>query len=220
MHNKLAAHRSVAGALESLHALSRTPQRNKYATALEALTGASSTISSVTTRALSEKYGDHSVDEALADEVRLSLKTIIYQAWRSKGTIATKIVDHLACFEQGSPKEVRGQIELKSTKCNHEIMCSVQQMIAANLNNAKKLRDAVVSSKDKPENQRRAKALKEIMRKPKSPINDHLCRSLGDAVFAFCAPEDAIILTTNITDHAVLAESLGKIAQQAEYAKK
>jgi hypothetical protein len=39
------------------------------------------------------------------------------------------------------------------------------------------------------------------------------CRRLGDAFFALYAPPDAVILTTNIKDHAPLAEALGKQAR-------
>jgi hypothetical protein len=38
------------------------------------------------------------------------------------------------------------------------------------------------------------------------------CQALGDAYFAFFAPDDADILTTNLKDHCPLAESIGKTA--------
>lgn len=49
-----------------------------------------------------------------------------------------------------------------------------------------------------------------MYRNPKRPIEDKDCRSLGDAVFAFLAPDGATILTTNERDHKPLAEALGK----------
>jgi hypothetical protein len=39
------------------------------------------------------------------------------------------------------------------------------------------------------------------------------CRKLGDAFFALCAPQDAVILTTNLKDHAPLANAMGKGAK-------
>jgi hypothetical protein len=44
------------------------------------------------------------------------------------------------------------------------------------------------------------------------PLDNSKCRSLGDAVFAFLAPVDSVILTTNIKDHRPLAQALGKSA--------
>jgi hypothetical protein len=43
-------------------------------------------------------------------------------------------------------------------------------------------------------------------------LDNGKCRSLGDAVFAFLAPADSVILTTNVKDHQPLAEALGKSA--------
>ncbi len=42
------------------------------------------------------------------------------------------------------------------------------------------------------------------------PGDEKTCRSLGDAIFAFFAPADAAILTTNERDHRPLAAALGK----------
>jgi hypothetical protein len=39
-----------------------------------------------------------------------------------------------------------------------------------------------------------------------------ICRSLGDAIFAFFAPDDCIIVTTNLKDHEPLARALNKSA--------
>jgi hypothetical protein len=56
---------------------------------------------------------------------------------------------------------------------------------------------------------RRLKALK-ALKGNKLTAKD--CIGLGDAVFAFFAPNQSAILTTNIKDHAPLAASLGKQA--------
>jgi hypothetical protein len=64
----------------------------------------------------------------------------------------------------------------------------------------------------KPENQKMHQALRHILRTPKRAFSDNQCRNLGDAVFAIMAPDDAVILTTNIKDHAPLASALGKTA--------
>jgi hypothetical protein len=44
----------------------------------------------------------------------------------------------------------------------------------------------------------------------KVDITDEKCRDLGDAIFVALAPDDAVILTTNVRDHALLANAIGK----------
>ena len=78
--------------------------------------------------------------------------------------------------------------------------------------NLRKLRQASSKLPPKTENTRRAQALRELIRKPKRKVDDKTCRALGDAVFAFFAPSDAVVLTTNLKDHGPLAEALGKRA--------
>jgi hypothetical protein len=72
--------------------------------------------------------------------------------------------------------------------------------------------DALKAQAPKAENNRRYQALRHIHRTPTKPFSDSLCRSLGDAVFALRAPHDCVILTTNIKDHAPLAQAIGKVA--------
>ena len=52
--------------------------------------------------------------------------------------------------------------------------------------------------------------LKFYVSTPKKPISNQECKKLEDAVFAFFAPADSIILSTNIRDHLPLANALGK----------
>ena len=49
-----------------------------------------------------------------------------------------------------------------------------------------------------------------VMARMKGRASD--CRNLGDAVFAFFAPNTSAILTTNIRDHRPLAAAVGKTA--------
>jgi hypothetical protein len=62
---------------------------------------------------------------------------------------------------------------------------------------------------DKPETTKRRQALKQLARLPKRRLSEKDCRNLGDAVFAFQCPKDATILTTNLSDHRVLATAVG-----------
>jgi hypothetical protein len=75
-----------------------------------------------------------------------------------------------------------------------------------------KLRASIPETSTRDEDRKRRAALKQLLR-PKSNIDRETCRELGDAVFAFFCPDDAVILTTNIRDHKPLAEALGKKAQ-------
>jgi hypothetical protein len=76
------------------------------------------------------------------------------------------------------------------------------------------LRDAIPESSARDEDRNRRKVLKQLINTPKLPLTEQQCRWLGDAIFAFFCPEDAVILTTNIKDHKPLAEAIGKIAEQ------
>ena len=64
----------------------------------------------------------------------------------------------------------------------------------------------------RPEDARRREALKKLAVHPNSRFERKDCRALGDAYFAFFAPTNADILTTNIKDHLPLASALGKKA--------
>jgi hypothetical protein len=44
-------------------------------------------------------------------------------------------------------------------------------------------------------------------------MSEKTCRNLGDAFFALFAPQDAVVLTTNLKDHSVLAKALNKKAE-------
>ena len=52
--------------------------------------------------------------------------------------------------------------------------------------------------------------LSDLIRNPKRPMTQQMCRDLGDAFFALFAPDNAVILTTNRKDHEPLAHALGK----------
>jgi hypothetical protein len=62
---------------------------------------------------------------------------------------------------------------------------------------------------DNAEHRRRSQAMSDIRRKG-PPVSQKQCRDLGDAVFAFFAPPESTILTTNLRDLRPLAETLGK----------
>jgi hypothetical protein len=45
-------------------------------------------------------------------------------------------------------------------------------------------------------------------------VTRETCRDLGDAIFAFFCPSNAVVLTTNLGDHEPLANAIGKKAEK------
>jgi hypothetical protein len=65
----------------------------------------------------------------------------------------------------------------------------------------------------KEENRKRSKALDKLKTTKESQLHtfdEGDCRALGDAVFSFYCEKNQVILTTNVTDHTILATALGK----------
>ncbi len=213
MHNKLVVVGSYAKALEALQRMSRTPRRYTTSTALEALREAQGSISRQTAGSLADKYGANaSIDKILCDEFRLAIKTAIFKAWKRRRQIATNIVLPLPCYREVAPYEKRGLVEIDPKTCNPSDECSLSPLLRGRLDELMKLRDAIKDS-GKPEDQRRAKTLRQIYRKPKSPIEEKDCLNLGDAVHVLFAPNDSIIMTTNIADFKPLADAIGKVVK-------
>jgi len=76
------------------------------------------------------------------------------------------------------------------------------------------LRNAIPEKSSRREDIRRRQALKTLIKRPKEPVTREACRALGDAIFAFFCPENAVVLTTNLRDHERLAKSIGKMAEK------
>jgi hypothetical protein len=74
------------------------------------------------------------------------------------------------------------------------------------------LRNAIPENSSRKEDRERRKVLKRLVNTPKLPLDRESCRALGDAIFAFFCPEDAVVLTTNVRDHEPLARAVGKRA--------
>lgn len=213
MHNKLVTVGSYAKALGALHSMSRTPRRYTTSTALEALRDAAGSISKETLGDLVTKYGERaSHDKVLCDEFRLAIKVAIIKAWKRRRKVTTRVVLPLPCYREIAPYENRGLIELNPQKCDPPSECSLASLLRQNLSELEKMRDAIKDS-GKEENKRRAKVLHEICRKPRAPIQEKDCQTLGDAIFVLFSPIDSIILTTNTSDIKPLAEALGKVTE-------
>lgn len=210
MHNKLALLDSYEKALEALQRMSRTPKRYTTSTAIQALKEAAGSISKVTLGNLKNKYGESATyDRVQCDEIRLQIKTAIVKAWKKRRKVTTDIICPLTCYKETAPFENRGLIELGVNECENSNKCTMATLLRTKPDDLRLMRDAIADS-DKPENRQRAKILRQLYRTPNVPIGNKDCKKLGDAIFVFLAPEDTVILTTNITDHIPLAKAVGK----------
>lgn len=210
MHNKLALLESYTKALDALQRMSRTPKRYTTSTAIQALKEAADSIGKRNLGDLVNKYGESaSVDKTLCDEFRLQLKLAIFKAWKKRRKVTTDIICPLACYKETAPYEKRNLIECGNTECEKLSKCTIAALLMTKPDDLRLMREAIIGS-DKPENIQRAKILRQLFRTPNVPIENKDCRKLGDAVFVFLAPADAVILTTNVVDHDLLAKSVGK----------
>lgn len=210
-HNKLALH-ELPEALSALQKMARTPRRYTTATAIQAIIVATDRMSALTPADLAEKYGSAgNVNEITRDRWRLSTKQAVYGAWKNRRKLTSVISMPCPCFKEAPLKDgPRGTIESRHVDCEPDFECAMAPALKGRPDDLRKLRDAVLAGPEKEENSNRARVLKELYRVPKQPMSKSDCRRLGDAVFAFFAPSDAIILTTNVADHGPLAAALGK----------
>ena len=75
--------------------------------------------------------------------------------------------------------------------------CCLADQLKARPDLLEALRNAIPESSKRDEDRNRRKVLKQL-NSPKRPLTEEQCRWLGDAIFAFFCPQDAVILTTNI----------------------
>jgi hypothetical protein len=211
MHNKLASTGSFQLALNALQSVSKTPKRYTTATAIQALTDAADSISKFTLSKWVDKYGDSArIDSVLADECRLAIKTAIYKAWKKRRRVTTRVIQSLSCYKELDPYDARGLIVVEPTQCQVDDECCLAGELRAKPQILQKLRDALGLLPKNSEHERQRKVLRDLIRKPRQPMTEEMCRSLGDVVFAFFCPTDDVILTTNVRDHEPLARALGK----------
>jgi hypothetical protein len=211
-HNKLKMSESVPDTMAAINVLFATPGRNRAATALEALSEAMGhAVADTRFGKLVDKYGRSAAEHtAFADRHRYWIRRKINKAWAMRRSVS-KPIQEIPCFEENAPGvDEKGLLGPKSWRCKPMPDCALAPALKADISALIKLRDAILVQPTKPENQRRLKALRDIIRTPKRPIDEISCRRLGDAIFAFFAPVDSVILTTNLKDHQPLAAALGK----------
>jgi hypothetical protein len=208
LHNKCFTLGSFDKVLEAIQKMWARPRY--MSTAMESLSGAMHSIGRQTLEDLSKKYGKQAdINIMQCDEIRLQLKVVIMRSWKKRRKLTTDIVNPLPCYKEVQPYEKRGLIELSPTKCDPKGECYLAHLLKGTPDDLEKLRDSIKDS-IKPENVRRSKVLRNLYRTPKKPMDETDCKNLGDAVFVFFAPQNSMILTTNISDFEPMAKSLGK----------
>jgi hypothetical protein len=212
-YNKVITTNRWVDAVRAIRAIGATPRRNLLGTALKALEDFQSSISKSTPAALAARYPNASLGEIQTAEAKIWLKTAIFRAWRRRRKIVTKIICPLSCYPETDIRlNPNGTIENKPFLCNVDDCC-MRPDFAKEAGKVQSLLAACNDLPDKPETSKRRQALRQLVRTPKRPLAEKECRALGDAVFAFQCPSDAVILTTNLKDHEPLAKSVGTTAE-------
>jgi hypothetical protein len=125
------------------------------------------------------------------------------------------VIDDLPCYTETEPQlDKFGLFDLKPRNCSPDQECSLASQLKSQPKLLKALRDAIPEDSSRNEDQKRRKALKQLIKHPGMILDRDACRHLGDAIFAFFCPEGAVVLTTNIRDHGPLAESISKKAEK------
>lgn len=211
LHNKLAAAGSLKAVLGLLAKMLKF-KPNIASSALEAISQYD--WSFIANGQLAGQYGQAGdPDRAACDALRLQLKVVIHSAWRRRRQVTTDVVCPLGCYTERPLVEENGQLLVDPCRCEVKGECSMAaDLKKAGAHKALETLRAAVPNDGRRESTKRRQVLEQLVKRPGSPLTEERCRDLGDAVFAFYAPSDAAILTTNIRDHAPLAAALGKVA--------
>lgn len=213
VHDKLVQTRSLAHTLAAVNSLNPITEARRKSTSLEALAAAAQ-LDSTQPRTIRP---DSPADEEMADRYRYALATLIILRWQRRRKVTTKTIQDLECYTEAQPKIGKdGFFDLTPKECAHDRHCCLWGELKLDENKSllTALRNAIPEASQGYEDKNRRKVLKHLINTPKLPLDREQCRWLGDAVFAFFCPKDAVILTTNIRDHQRLAKAIGKRAQQ------
>lgn len=151
-------------------------------------------------------------DAELAERFRLAFKTLIYESWELRRSVATETVMDLECYLESGPRDLaNGEVDIKPRDCDRNRECCLADRLRKQKEVLIRVRNAIPISM-RSEDKDRREVLRQLIVHPKRRFERSDCQKLGDAFFAIFAPEDADILTTNTRDHAPLAGALGKTA--------
>jgi hypothetical protein len=210
VHDKLVVTRSLAHTLNAINSLNPVIEARRKSTSFEALEAAAQLDKAHP----AGRPGSHA-DEDMADRYRLALAALIILSWQKRRNVTSKTIDDLECYTEAQPKIGKdGLFDLTPKECAHDRHCCLwdELKLKSNQHLLIAMRDAIPETSQRFEDKNRRKVLKHLINTPKIPLDREQCRALGDAVFAFFCPQDAVILTTNISDHRRLARAIGKRA--------
>lgn len=159
--------------------------------------------------------------ETAKREVLEALALRAAKIWRNAHRIeAAGLTQHLGCFNDGKitfgpSGELKGPRD--SFNCVKSERCAAAAYLYDKKADIQKLIDALHptslgSQGAKNENQKRRKALKELLSKGPAAFDKGRCRALGDAYFAAMSPPGFSVVTTNIADFMPLCKALAKVA--------
>lgn len=204
-HNKLAVN-SFPNALRELGRMASTPRKNVVLTAIESLQLGAKDFEKMTAVETLGRYPHENLGEIIRDHYRLHLKRTIIQSWRERRSVTTEVLQELPCYAERAPILEGNLIEMGHLGCDHRGECCMAPALLAQKGALGEVLKVLDRLPPKPENQRRIKILKEIVKGSKRlQLGDRECRGLGDIIFAMFCPGDAAILTTNVKDHTPLA---------------
>ena len=214
-HGKLVTTKSWEQTLAQLRKTAMSPFRSRWvSTAVEALEAAAHRNRSVTTEELASKWGPTArYDAVQCDIYRLSLRSIIMRAWKKRRRLTSSVVDELSCYPEIDLSERRRLIDLGGVECNPTDECCLAAELRSHPEILESMLSAIDAQPEKTENVKRAQVLRDLSRLREQKLTAKQCRYLGDAVFAYFCPADAVILTTNVSDLRPLAEAVGKKAE-------
>jgi hypothetical protein len=181
-------------------------RRNLPATALQAVGDFLGSIGKELPADIGTRYPGMTLETAQLTELRTWLKQRIARAWRKRRKVTTAVISPLSCYvEKDIETTSSGQLDDAPLKCG-VLDCCLRERYRRRLAEIQKLEDACTGTKQ--EIVRRRQALNRLRRHPTRAYEERHCRALGDAVFALDCPSGGEILTTNVVDHAPLADAL------------
>jgi len=153
-------------------------------------------------------------DRELADRYRLSIAGLLTRSWQKRRELTTETIQDLDCYTESPPMlNASGVFDLSPNDCDSEVKCALADALFSQPELLTKLADAIPESSKRKKDVKRRQVLRDMVRLKNYELTPDSCRALGDAIFAFFAPPDSVVLTTNLKDHAPLAQALGKSAE-------
>ncbi len=210
LHNKAVTTERWADAIASIETVWQ--QRNLNRTATRAVADFTSSMAVANAVAREIPRDGPEFHRLQTREARIWLKTKIFSAWRQRGKAPFTQTNPLPCYALTGPREtLTGVIDNKPMACTLG-SCCLRGQFAKDLEALERL-EAVCATSTKPEMLKRRKVLRSIRRRPLRELDENQCLVLGDAVFAMQCPPDAVVLTTNLSDHELLANAIDKRAE-------